>query len=104
VLISLRRGFPSAGRATLPYLDPFECAVIRVCDADFPNPRLARAMQDGVRLALLHFLQQLTGFQRGRRNDLDTAPFGLRSDFVHYRKRAMCAGSNNEPLASPRNF
>jgi ABC-type transport system involved in cytochrome bd biosynthesis fused ATPase/permease subunit len=30
-------------------------------------------MQDGVRLALLHFLQQLTDFQCGRRNDLDTA-------------------------------
>ncbi len=42
------------------------------------NPRSARAMQDGVRLALLHFLQQLTDFQCGRRNDLDTAPFRLR--------------------------
>jgi len=38
----------------------------------------ARAMQDGVRLALLHFLQQLTDFQCGRRNDLDTAPSRLR--------------------------
>ncbi len=35
-------------------------------------------MQDGVRPALLHFLQQLTDFQCGRRNDLDTAPFRLR--------------------------
>ena len=38
----------------------------------------ARAMQDGVRLALLHFLQQLTDFRCGRRNDLDTALFPLR--------------------------
>src|SRR2546430_1611755 len=37
------------------------------------NPRSARAMQDGVRLALLHLLQQLTDFQCGGRNDLDTA-------------------------------
>jgi hypothetical protein len=42
-----------------------------------PNPRSARAMQDGVRLTLLHFLQQLTDFQCGRRNDLDTPPFRL---------------------------
>jgi hypothetical protein len=35
-------------------------------------------MQDRVGLALLHFLQQLTDFQCGRRNDLDTAPFRLR--------------------------
>ena len=40
-------------------------------------PRSARAMQDGVRLALLHFLQQLTDFRCGRRNELDTAPFRL---------------------------
>jgi hypothetical protein len=53
-------------------------AVIRVYDDGLPNPRSARAMQDGVRLALLHFLQQLTDFRCGRRNDLDTAPFGLR--------------------------
>jgi hypothetical protein len=53
-------------------------AVIRVCDAGLPNPRSARAMQDGVRLALLHFLQQLTDFQCGCRNDLDTAPFRFR--------------------------
>ena len=32
VLISLRRGFPNAARATLPYLDPFDCAVIRGYD------------------------------------------------------------------------
>src|SRR6266496_2985439 len=69
-----------------------------------PNPRSACAMQDGVRLALLHFLQQLTDFQCGRRNDLDTAPFRLRQDFVHYRKRAVGAGPDNEPLTSPRNF
>ena len=61
-------------------------------------------MQDGVCLALLHFLQQLTGFQCGRRNDLDTAPFRLRQDFVHYRKRAIGAGPDNKPLASPGNF
>ncbi len=61
-------------------------------------------MQDGVRLALLHFLQQLTDFQRGRRNDLDTAPFRLRQDFVHYRKRTMGAGPDNQPFASPGNF
>jgi predicted dithiol-disulfide oxidoreductase (DUF899 family) len=42
------------------------------------SPRSARAMQDGVGLTLLYFLQQLTDFQRGRRNDLDTAPFRLR--------------------------
>jgi hypothetical protein len=53
-------------------------AVIRVYDAGLPNPRSARAMKDGVRLALLHFLQQLTDFQCGRRNDLDTAAFRLR--------------------------
>ncbi len=40
--------------------------------------RSACAMQDGVRLALLHFLQQLTDFRCGRRNELDTAPFRLR--------------------------
>ena len=61
-------------------------------------------MQDGVRLALLHFLQQLTNVQCGRRNDLDTAPFRLGQDIVHYRKRTMGAGPDNEPLASPRNF
>src|SRR5437762_11625964 len=53
-------------------------AVIRVCDAGLPRPRSARAMQDGVCLALLHFLQQLTDFQCGCRNDLDTASFRLR--------------------------
>jgi hypothetical protein len=42
------------------------------------HPQSARAMQDGVCLALLHFLQQLRGFQCGRRNDLDTALFRLR--------------------------
>jgi len=31
-------------------------AVIRVFDDGLPNPQSARAMQDGVRLALLHFL------------------------------------------------
>ena len=46
--------------------------------SQYPNSRSARAMQDGVRLALLHFLQQLTDFRCGRRNDLDTAPFPLR--------------------------
>jgi hypothetical protein len=48
-------------------------AGIHVYDVGLANPRSARAMQDGVRLALLHFLQQLTDFQCGRRNDLDTA-------------------------------
>jgi hypothetical protein len=52
--------------------------VIRVYDAGLPKPRSARAMQDGVRLALLHFLQQLADFQCGRRNNLDTPPFPLR--------------------------
>jgi len=61
-------------------------------------------MQDSIGLALLDFLQQLTDFQSGRRNDLDTAPFRLREDFVHYRKRTMGASPDNEPLASPRNF
>src|SRR4030095_13055731 len=45
--------------------------------------RSARTMQDGVGLALLHFLKQLTRFQCWLRNDLD---------------------ADNEPLASPRNF
>jgi hypothetical protein len=53
-------------------------ALIRVYDAGLPSRRSARAMQDGVGLALLHFLQQLTDFQCGCRNDLDTAPFRLR--------------------------
>src|SRR5882724_3697492 len=61
-------------------------------------------MQDSVCLALLQFLEQLTDFQCGRRNDLDTAPFRLRQDFVHYRKRAMGAGPDNKLLASPGNF
>jgi hypothetical protein len=61
-------------------------------------------MQDSVGLALLHVLQQLTDFQCGRRNDLDTAPFRLRHYFVHYRKTTMGAGPNNEPLASPGDF
>ena len=42
-----------------------------------PKSRSARAMQDCVRLALLHFLEQLTGFQCRRCKDLDTAPFRL---------------------------
>jgi hypothetical protein len=33
VPISLRRGFPNAAGATLPYLDPFDCAVIRLYDS-----------------------------------------------------------------------
>jgi hypothetical protein len=53
-------------------------AVIRVYDDGVPNPRSARAMQNGVSLTLVHFLQQLTDFQCGRRNELDTAPFRLR--------------------------
>src|SRR5438270_325396 len=61
-------------------------------------------MQDGVNLALLHFLQELTDFRRGRRNDLDTAAFRLSSNFVHYRKGAMSTGPDDEPLSSPRNF
>jgi hypothetical protein len=32
VPISLRGGFPNAARATLPYLNPFDCAVIWICD------------------------------------------------------------------------
>jgi hypothetical protein len=38
----------------------------------------ARTMQDGVGLAFFHFLKQLTRFQCGLCNDLDTAPFRLR--------------------------
>jgi len=53
-------------------------AVIRVYDAGLLNPRSTRAMQDGVGLALLHFLQQLTDFQCGRWNDVDTPSFRLR--------------------------
>jgi hypothetical protein len=49
--------------------------VLQTVEANRPS---ARAMQDGVRLALLHFFQQLTDFYCGRRNDLDTAPFRLR--------------------------
>src|SRR4029077_6051231 len=45
-----------------------------------------------------------TDFRCRRRNDLDTAPLRFRQDFVHYRKRAMGAGPDNEPLASPGNF
>src|SRR5437660_11071112 len=66
--------------------------------------RSACAMQDGICLALLHFLQELTDFRRRRCNNVDTAPFRLSSDFVHYRERAMGTGPDNEPLASPRNF
>src|SRR5262249_58457389 len=66
--------------------------------------RSARARHDSIGLALVAILQQLTDFRRGRRNDLDTAPFRLREDFVHYRKRAMGASPDNELLASPRNF
>jgi hypothetical protein len=51
--------------------------VNHVYDAGLPNPRSARAMQNSVRLALLHLFQQLTDFQCGGRNDLDTAPFRL---------------------------
>jgi hypothetical protein len=32
VPISLRGGFPDAARETLTYLNPFDCAVIRICD------------------------------------------------------------------------
>ena len=39
-----------------------------------PNPGSARAMQDGVRLALFHFLKQLTDFQCGRRNACSAFP------------------------------
>jgi hypothetical protein len=52
-------------------------AVIRVYD-ERPKSQSARAMQDGVCLALRHFLQQVTDFQCGSRNDLDTAPFRFR--------------------------
>src|SRR5512132_2993554 len=78
-------------------------AVIRVYGAGL-QPRSAGAMQDRVGLALLHFLQQLTDFQCGCGSELDTAPFRLRHDFVHYRKRAMGASPNHEPVASPGNF
>jgi hypothetical protein len=45
---------------------------------DLPNLQSAPALQDGVCLILLYFLQQLTDFRCGHRNDLDTAPFRLR--------------------------
>jgi hypothetical protein len=61
-------------------------------------------MQNGVRLALLYFIKQLTDFHGGGRNDFDTAPFRLRENFVHYRKRSMGAGPDHEPLTSPGNF
>jgi hypothetical protein len=32
VPISLGGGFPNAARATLPYANPFDCAVIRIYD------------------------------------------------------------------------
>jgi hypothetical protein len=35
-------------------------------------------MQDGVRLALVHFIQQVTDVRCGRHNNLDTASFRLR--------------------------
>jgi len=44
-----------------------------------PQMPSTRAMQDCMRPALLHFLQQLTDFD----NDLYSAPFRLRSHFVH---------------------
>jgi len=71
---------------------------------DVTQPRSTRAMQDGVRLTLLHFLQQATRFQCRLSNDLDTAPFRFRQDFVHYRKRAMRPGPDNKLLAGPGNF
>src|SRR5256886_16672316 len=40
--------------------------VLHTVDANRPS---ARAMQDGVPLALLHFFQQLTDFHCGRRKD-----------------------------------
>jgi hypothetical protein len=61
-------------------------------------------MQDGEGLALFHFLQQVTRFQCGLRNDFDTTPFSLPYNFVHHRERAMRAGSDDELLASPGNF
>lgn len=61
-------------------------------------------MQDGVGLSLLHVLQQLTDFRCRRRDDLDTASFRLHQDFVHYRKRTVGAGPDNEPLGSPGNL
>jgi len=61
-------------------------------------------MQDGVGLALLHVFKQLTDFRCGRRNELYTAPFRLRQDFVRYWQRTMGTGSDDELLASPGNF
>jgi len=60
-------------------------------------------MQNRVGLALSHFVQQLTDFRCGCRNNRDTASFRLREDFIHYWKRAMGAGPDKKPLASPRN-
>jgi hypothetical protein len=48
-----------------------------VCSPKFP----VSTCNGGVRLASLHFLEQLKDFQCGRRNDLDTASFRLRPDF-----------------------
>ena len=75
-------------------------------DSNLPNPRSARAMQDGVSLALLHFLQQLTDFQCRRRNDLRyravSPPLGLRPlpEARHGRRsrqRAACLPGNFFP-------
>ena len=64
--------------ATRSFYSRSHRAVIRVYDAGVLNRRSARAMQDGVSLTLLDFLQQGTDFRCGRRNELDTAPFRFR--------------------------
>ena len=61
-------------------------------------------MQDGVGLPFFTSSSRLTDFHCRGRNNLNTAPFRLGQDFIHYRKRAMGAGCDKEPLASPGNF
>ena len=69
---------PNLSRHSQPTSELGDRAGTRLGTDDDQGKQSARAMQDGVRLALLHFLQQLTDFRCGRRNDFDTAPFRLR--------------------------
>src|SRR6266480_7707973 len=55
-----------------------DAVVIHVYDGRSPKSPVSTCNADGIRLALLHFLQQLTDLQCRRRNDLDTASFRLR--------------------------
>jgi hypothetical protein len=65
-------------RLAIPQLTEWQGIGNQIDAASICQLPSARGMQDSVRLAFLHFLQQLTGFQCGRRNDFDTAPFRLR--------------------------